>query len=497
MVVLTDFIRRADFPRDETDVKPLKRLGVVPIFEQIRRIPGDTVRLGILAGTLAVVPSESQETLRAVASQMGIDPAGVTFRPLAHDARFSEVLVRGADKQKTVALITRLFREGGVTVLVGTTSLLGEGWDAPAVNTLVLASFVGSFMLSNQMRGRAIRTQEGNPSKTANIWHLVCQEEGEPQPGEDMETLARRFKSFVGLSFTNGRIESGLGRLGLGKPPFSRSRVDHINGVMTGKARERDRLTAEWRQALDSARGQGMAEQVAASLLSLPRDFVFRNTILALVWQGWFWGLFVFSLLMQSTEGNTERITLRGLLWLVAIASALAALAAMPKFLKALWLLVRHAPVASSIRQIGKALLKAMIEAELVESNPRRLKVIAQRQDYGFVTCSLKGGTTRERSVFLEALQEILGPIENPRYLLVRKTPLGPLMRKDYHAVPKVLGRKKESAEYLAKMWAGHVGPVESVYTRNESGRRLLLKARANSLSAGFRKRAERIRSWQ
>ncbi len=41
MVVLTDHIRRADFPKDEADVKPIKRLGVVPIFEQIRRSRGN------------------------------------------------------------------------------------------------------------------------------------------------------------------------------------------------------------------------------------------------------------------------------------------------------------------------------------------------------------------------------------------------------------------------------------------------------------------------
>ena len=53
-------------------------------------------------------------------------------------------------------------------------ALLGEGWDAPCINTLVLASSVGSFMLSNQMRGRAIRVDSAQPQKTANIWHLVC-----------------------------------------------------------------------------------------------------------------------------------------------------------------------------------------------------------------------------------------------------------------------------------------------------------------------------------
>ena len=215
--------------------------------------------------------------------------------------------IRGADKHKMVALITSLFNQGSITVLVGTTSLLGEGWDAPSVNSLILASFVGSYMLSNQMRGRAIRTQDGNPTKTANIWHLVCQEETAKQANEDIETLARRFKSFVGVSFTGNRIESGLGRLGLGEPPYPQAKMDHINGVMTQKACDRMRLITDWEQALAISRDGDMVEQVAASPLVLPREFVFHNTILALLYQAWFWGVSVFSLLIQSTEQNARR----------------------------------------------------------------------------------------------------------------------------------------------------------------------------------------------
>ena len=61
-------------------------------------------------------------------------------------------------------------------MLVGTKSLLGEGWDSPCINSLILASFVGSFMLSNQMRGRAIRIFKDDPNKVSNIWHLVTLE---------------------------------------------------------------------------------------------------------------------------------------------------------------------------------------------------------------------------------------------------------------------------------------------------------------------------------
>jgi hypothetical protein len=239
-----------------------------------------------------------------------------------------------------------------------------------------------------------------------------------------------------------------------------------------------------------------MVEQVAASPLALPRDFILRNTILAVLWQALFWGLTVFSLVVQSAEGS-QNMTIAGFLVFLAIASAVAALAALPKCVKALWLFVRHGPVASSMRQIGKAVLKAMIHADLMESRPAQLRIITRRLDYGFVSCSLKGGTTRDRSIFLEALQEVLGPVENPRYFLVRKTPLGWFQRTDYHAVPKALGRNKDLADYFRKAWSTHVGRVDLVYTRTPEGRRDLLKARAQSMAQAFQKRAERLRSWQ
>lgn len=53
---------------------------------------------------------------------------------------------------------------------------IDEGWDSPCVNTLILASYVGSFMLSNQMRGRAIRRDPDAPDEVSNIWHLVTAE---------------------------------------------------------------------------------------------------------------------------------------------------------------------------------------------------------------------------------------------------------------------------------------------------------------------------------
>jgi superfamily II DNA or RNA helicase len=101
---------------------------------------------------------------------------------------------------------------------VGTKSLLGEGWDSPCINSLILASFVGSFVLSNQMRGRAIRIDKTNPDKVSNIWHLVSVEpdymftdnvaektslRAKDSKKEisscDYDVLKRRFNSFMAL----------------------------------------------------------------------------------------------------------------------------------------------------------------------------------------------------------------------------------------------------------------------------------------------------------
>ena len=71
----------------------------------------------------------------------------------------------GVTGSRLVEAFTRMLSAGRINVLVGTRSLLGEGWDAPAVNSVVLASFVGSFVSTNQMRGRAIRTDPNDPSK--------------------------------------------------------------------------------------------------------------------------------------------------------------------------------------------------------------------------------------------------------------------------------------------------------------------------------------------
>ena len=227
------------------------------------------------------------------------------------------------------------------------------------------------------------------------------------------------------------------------------------------------------------------------------RDVRAPGFLTVMTYQGLFSACFTVANGMRAME---EQIAIRGVegaLIAILIICALAVMVALPRCLKALWLFLRHAPVASSIRQIGKALLRALVEADVIETRPAHIKVVTRRQSNGAVRCTLQGASTRERTVFLEALDEVLGPIKNPRYLLTRKTPLLRWLRRDYHVVPKVLGRRKGLAESFQRLWSKYVGPTELIYTRNEEGRRLLLQARGHSLSSAFVKRSRRLRAWQ
>src|SRR5262249_10435952 len=150
-VVLTDFIRKAELPRNRHERPAFEDLGVVPIFESLRRCDLTMIRLGVLSGSLVVVPAAAEALLRQAATALGIRSGDLSMAPLPYDGRYSMVELHGEYHQGMVRLITSVFEQGGISVLVGTKSLLGEGWDAPSINTLILASFVGSYVLSNQM----------------------------------------------------------------------------------------------------------------------------------------------------------------------------------------------------------------------------------------------------------------------------------------------------------------------------------------------------------
>jgi superfamily II DNA or RNA helicase len=528
MVILSDYIRQSEMPTGTDEVQGVSKMGVVPLFETLRRAEIVGLKLGVLTGSLVVIPTTEQDQLTSVALAAGFGEDAVRFAPLEYTQDYVEVSFSGAAKQHRVKLFTEFFTQGGVNTLVGTQALLGEGWDAPVVNTLILASFVGSYMLSNQMRGRAIRIHAGRPQKTANIWHLVAvdnvlsplrhlvtddffhpaQDLGDPfdpigyDLGLDMEMLKRRFRSFEGPSRTFPcQIQNGVGRLGLPQGRWTTTTAKKASQDMLDSAADRAGMAGLWEDALVTGNPTPMVwEQVETD--RPPRPFLFHNTLALLLAMILFLGGLYLEVLATALHGMLAEDPTRWMdiwFWVAAFVYVLICLLCCSRWIvPALRIVLFNGSLEGNVRQVGRAVLESLHEVGTIRTRLDGLKVeVGQDKDSSVISCRLSGGTHKEEQSFLQALEECLSPVDNPRYLLIRYSRFLWWARTDYHAVPKVLGGKKEDAIYFAKKFHRYVGQARCVYTRTLEGREWLLKSRTHAMSAQFVKRAHRRRVWQ
>jgi hypothetical protein len=490
-VILADFIRDDDLGQPAPASAPT--LGAWPVFRELaRKTPAAENRfMGLLTGRLAVIHASLLPDLRGLRG--GADPAATELPALPGFVRLDPAC--GPLTEAFTALLTA----GKLRVLVGTRSLLGEGWDAPVVNSLVLCSFVGSFMLTNQMRGRAIRIDRARPAKSSSVWHLVAVEPKTRAGLSDVEDLQRRFETFVGLAADKPVIENGLDRMALdffrngriaaaGLDPEANNRVAAQRLLASGS------LARQWAAAIEAGAEGRVIPTVSAPDPPRVQPFHFMNTLRYLLYQALSTFLVTAGYIIQGGEGARNW---RTLLWLLIIAAGAGFIVALPKLFKALFLLVRHLPVDGAIRQIALALRDALCAARIIEDSPARVPVITEAHEDGSCSVALGGADFYRQSLFADCLGETLGAIENPRYLVTRRSLSRWFGRLDYHAVPQALAVKKELAELFLQAWQRRVGPAELIYTRSPETRRVLLKARARAFSSVIAKPARRLDRWQ
>jgi len=69
-VILTDFIRKAEMPKSKDELAVCEDIGIVPIFEYLRRAALSDIRLGVLSGSLVIIPSSAEPPLRQAATAL-------------------------------------------------------------------------------------------------------------------------------------------------------------------------------------------------------------------------------------------------------------------------------------------------------------------------------------------------------------------------------------------------------------------------------------------
>ena len=471
LLVLCDYIKKDKLSLAGTDQVMAAEIGAVPIFEHLRRQGREGVRLGCLSGSVILVPMDTREKLEELLGQRGCQGT----LPPVRETGYGQLKVKGKNTH-IVAVVTELFRQGEINVLVGTKSLLGEGWDAPCINSLVLATYVGSFMLSNQMRGRTIRTDRDHPEKTGNIWHLACifpEKSGKTKHADfsgDYETLVRRFHAFLGVSWKDDVIESGVERLAI--PEFdTKEKMEKVNEMMLERASDREGMRSRWQRSLREIRGGMEVQQVE----DIPAEeaktgFLFVNA----VWME------ILSLLIAVLMGLGRVFTQAayGARSVPAAALGLAMLAACVLVARYGVRLVRLSTPERRMTRISQAVADALAEIGELE-DPQHCRAQVESADGLVIGTWLKGGTMRDKTTFAACMEEIWGVIDNPRYLLTREKRSG--RSEEFYSVPEIFGNKKERALVFEKHMRKVLGRYQVAYTRTPEGRRLLLRARTKS----------------
>ena len=486
-VILTDYIR--DEAISMPDSLGTVTLGAVPIFQKLCESSPVYESIALLTGRMCVLHESRYAALLDVAGEQKISCA--PFDPLP-----GYLTVSGPLNVLTNSF-TSLLIKGEVKTLVGTGALLGEGWDAPVVNSLILASSVGTFMLTNQMRGRAIRLDHSVPEKVSSIWHLVAVDMKSESGLSDVNQLMRRFDTFVGLSEHNLTIESGFKRMNAAGLELSLSASSPYasfanNRQMVARYRKIRDVGIRWGKALEVDGQARVIPSVETEQLPKLRSFHVRNTLGYLLYQmlAVFGMVFSYSGMMAHHDKSVLFIGLgAGAIWMSFFR--------FKETITALRIGLRHLPVDGSLRQIGIALCHALCEAGLIETGFRRLHVVSVCAADKSYYLSLSGGTYYESSLFADCLAELLGPIESPRYLVIREGAVFGLFRDDYHAVPARLGVKKELAEIFYRSWARYVGASDLIYTRSKAGRDFLVHARARAFTSAFDGKTRRLDLWQ
>ena len=469
LLILTDYIKKETLD-GVASRGSFSSVNVVSIFETLRRAD-DTQEIGVLSGSLIILPEKVKLHARHT-------------RQHIPGTRYCVVDVAGS-LHTAVAAVGELFERGEIRVLIGTKSLLGEGWDSPCINALILASFVGSFVLSNQMRGRAIRIDPTHPQKVANIWHLITveppyavKERAMQRLAEqirqddsrliscDYEILKRRFDTFMGPNDRTGAIESGIGRLTAIAPPYDSEGIARIDAEMLERASHREKLRAQWQNAV---RG-GVVEVTAQSVVPTEK----RVPVFT------FWNVTLF-LLLAAVQADLVRLiimtAMRFSAWTAVAVAVGEGIVCYLLYRLIRYVLLNRTP-ARSIKTLGIAIYEALCECSLIAPSAR----VECRQDkqLSYVSLYLRNASVHDQNVFNRAMAEFLSPIDNPRYLLIRRNVLGKPSYRFSFACPSVIGKKKEYAEVLAKKLK-KVGRFELVFTRREDGRRLILTCRKKS----------------
>lgn len=451
LVIVTDFIKDEFY--DVQDVNSINEIGVIPIFRKvIDKYPG--INVIILTGELVIIPTAQKELLFEIAkTEYNINSSEIYIEEIGIDFNYSKVTFEGGSKRYLVNIITKLFEKLDTSVLIGTVALIGEGWDAPFVNSLIMATYVSSYVTSNQVRGRAIRIDKKNPNKIANIWHLVCMEQERANKyilGKDFEILSKRFWAYDGLDIKQKSIENGIERLNINIKPYSKAEITGLNNRTIFESSNRDNIKRLWEI--------GLKNYIPISNEIIPIERLYKNKS---------------GRVRKSSKGMA--VLSEACIDLGIIATA--TITMVPEVLLGVavnrYLFNKYLSKEERyIKRVCRAIYKALKDKKILSPNTRYyVRLIGEKIEFGLMKAD-----TYEQMIFIKSVKQSITLDENSRYIVKIKN--------NVYSVPEILAKNKDDAQiffkYINKGFSGKM-----IYTKSEQGKKLLLKYKMDEYKRG------------
>ena len=430
-VVITDFEKTSATTLVE-GVMDDEAGGAVAAFRQAVQCDNvDILNPILMTGSTVLVDDDlADEFLTAANSWVAERNLAIT---LVDEIRgdYHEIVGRGKDwiPRYYSLMITEFFQQGITKCLIGTRGLLGEGWDASRINVLIDLTTVTTSMSINQLRGRSIRLDKQWPEKVANNWDVVCLAEEFTNGFSDYERFKKKHKQLYGVC-DDGAIEKGVGHV---HAAFTEAEPE---GVSEG-------MSAFNEDMLRRSKSRSHVRQLWG--IGQPFNAKPKSAIEAKLSVGAGGG---FSFGKEKTPWTDESI----------------------------------------VKAISLSIVNSLIHLGMIS---RSCQPDGGNRGGGWVRLHLENATEEESAVFADCLEEVLGPIEKPRYVISRsskfitETWLSKIMPEViakffrpvkerlvmYHTVPKILAASKEKAEIFQRYWNHFVSPSELFYARSKEGK--------------------------
>ena len=476
LVILADYIRDEKFQLSLDGLEA--PAGAYPIFHYFIHHLEENLAKGVvlLTGRLTIMNEALIEPL-AYLLPNNVKLEYEVFTSAKLDNKMKYVVVKTSSSH-LVGAFTKLHKEGKVSTLIGTRSLLGEGWDAPHVNALILATQTGAYVTTNQIRGRAIRIDTNDELKTASIWHIVAMSAEMDTNELILSDLHKRFKTFAGIHANALSIESGVERLKLDIDEVALRDdevdiIEHSNRIMEKRLQDDIfNLKERWTHALEEVSEHSLKSGLqlssnASKMVNNYSKYVARarsRTTFVL----YRWGMSLFSSFKNLFGFGTENT---------------------------LQTMVNEND--DYIHKIANMVFYTLHELELFHRKERddyRVRVEEIEEEY--FRFSLQGASKRDNDLFLETLSQLFEPLERPKYIVVVHF----LGKDEVFAVPHQFGVNKKSAEVYFQIWKAsfiEFKNIELLSTYKELGRGYVLKAKAKYYHEQKNKSIRLIERWE